>query len=66
MPPSLPRLLPRENSNEWRGTDGHEENKSMETVVRLVMHCGLSGGSGKLDGGGGWLKLFRRSPKPLT
>lgn len=27
-------------------TDGHEENKSMETVARLVMRCGLSGGRG--------------------
>lgn len=48
-------------------TDGHEENKSMDVMVRLVMHCGRSGGSGKLDGGdGGWLGRFRRSPKPLT
>lgn len=62
MPPSLP-LSPVSSLGRilisGGATDGHEENKSVETMVRLVMRCVLSGGSGKLVGGDGWLRLFR-------
>lgn len=58
---SLGRMLMRPGA-----TDGHEENKSTETMVCLLTHCGLSGGSGR-----NWaratdlmLTFFLRNPSP--